>query len=79
MLFNDEGIDLSKWHQLINEAQTMHLHSFVKSIITKNLRKSVLVDVTANEQAAETYAELLANSIAVVACNKIAAASTYNN
>ncbi|MGC8749346.1 bifunctional aspartate kinase/homoserine dehydrogenase I [Hydrotalea sp.] len=79
MLFNDEGIDLSKWHHLINEAPAMHLHSFVKSIITKNLRNSVLVDVTANEQVAETYAELLANSVAVVACNKIAAASTYNN
>jgi aspartokinase/homoserine dehydrogenase 1 len=77
MLVNDEGIDLSKWHQVMNEAPAMHLHSIVKSIITKNLRNSVLVDVTANEQVAETYAELLANSIAVVACNKIAAASTY--
>ncbi|WP_298297813.1 bifunctional aspartate kinase/homoserine dehydrogenase I [Hydrotalea sp.] len=79
MLFNDDGIELGKWQQLLKEAPSMKLSAFIETIISKNLRNSVVVDVTANQQVAETYAELLAHSIAIVACNKIAASSAYKN
>jgi aspartokinase/homoserine dehydrogenase 1 len=39
----------------------------------------VFVDVTANADVASVYAQLLSKSIAVVACNKIAASSVYTN
>jgi aspartokinase/homoserine dehydrogenase 1 len=46
-------------------------------IIVKNLRNSVFVDVTANDDVAKLYVKLLQKSISVVACNKVAASSEY--
>ena len=79
MLFRDEGIDLAKWKALMEEGEQMELQSFVKDILDRNLRNSVFVDVTANEDVASVYEALLVKSISVVACNKVAASSTYEN
>lgn len=57
----------------------MKLNELVKFIQEKNLRNSVFVDVTANEEVSKSYASLLQKSVSVVACNKIAASSAYNN
>ncbi|MBA2735154.1 MAG: bifunctional aspartate kinase/homoserine dehydrogenase I [Pyrinomonadaceae bacterium] len=51
--------------------------TFADSIIEKNLRNSIYVDVTANAEIVETYPKLLQKSISVIACNKIAASSEY--
>ena len=40
---------------------------------------SVFVDVTAHEQVANAYAQLLGKAVSVVACNKIACSSPYDN
>jgi bifunctional aspartokinase / homoserine dehydrogenase 1 len=48
-------------------------------IISKNLRNSIFVDVTASEDVAAIYESLLRKSVSVVACNKIAASSKYEN
>ncbi len=77
MLFNDEGVDLSKWNELLSGAETMDMHEFISAIQKKNLRNSVFVDVTANDAIAKTYPEYLQKSISVVACNKIACSSSY--
>jgi aspartokinase/homoserine dehydrogenase 1 len=81
MLFVDNGndIDLSNWKELLNNGEAMNLNSFVETIINKNLRNSVFVDVTANAEVANVYEKLLSKSVAVVACNKIAASSAYEN
>ncbi|MDR0792316.1 MAG: bifunctional aspartate kinase/homoserine dehydrogenase I, partial [Chitinophagaceae bacterium] len=81
MLFsNNGGIDLNQWRQLLQEkGEPNNAEAFVNTIITKNLRNSVVVDVTANEHVAETYSRFLTKSISVVACNKIACASPYKN
>ncbi|HTD94513.1 MAG TPA: hypothetical protein VK644_11895, partial [Chitinophagaceae bacterium] len=50
---------------------------FIDGIISRNLRNSIFVDVTANETVAGSYDQLLQKSISVVACNKIAASSDY--
>ena len=77
MLFNDEGIDLSKWEELLQGAETMNMMDMISIIKKKNLRNSVFIDVTANEDVAETYPYFLQKSISVVACNKIACSSSY--
>ena len=41
------------------------------------MRNSVFVDITANETVASVYGQLLQKSITVVACNKIAASSSF--
>ena len=51
--------------------------SFIDSIIEKNLRNSICVDVTANAGIVENYPKLLQKSVSVIACNKVAASSEY--
>jgi aspartokinase/homoserine dehydrogenase 1 len=79
ILLNDTGIDLNNWKELLNTSTEGNIHSFVTAIIDKNLRNSVFVDVTANAEVATIYGTLLQKSIAVVACNKIACSSSYEN
>ncbi|HSN08173.1 MAG TPA: bifunctional aspartate kinase/homoserine dehydrogenase I, partial [Hanamia sp.] len=78
MLFNNNGIDLENWKELLQEGDKMNLSEFVNTIKSKNLRNSVFVDVTANQDVAKHYAEILEKSVSVVACNKIAASSSYS-
>lgn len=77
MLFNDNGIDLNNWKSLLLAGEEMNLHKFVKTIQSKNLRNSIFADVTASSDVAKTYEEVLQKSISIVACNKIAASSSY--
>jgi aspartokinase/homoserine dehydrogenase 1 len=79
MLFNEEGIDLLDWKETLQQSSVMNLNDWVQTIINKNLRNSVFVDVTANADVAAVYDKLLAKSISVVACNKIAASSSFEN
>jgi len=79
-LVSDEGgLDLRTWPEDLDQAPPLSLDELTQLIISKNLRNSIFVDVTANPTAAEQYAPLLAKSVAVVACNKIAASDTYAN
>jgi aspartokinase/homoserine dehydrogenase 1 len=81
MLFADNGndINLENWKDVLAKGEGMQLEKFVDTIIEKNLRNSVFVDVTANENVATIYDKLLSKAISVVACNKIAASSSYEN
>lgn len=76
---NGNGLDLHSWKELIANGETMNLDAFVNTIIEKNLRNAVFVDVTANAAVAAVYETLLSKAVSVVACNKIAASSSYKN
>ena len=71
------GLDLSTWPEDLDAAPALSLDELTSLIISKNLRNSIFVDVTANPAAAGQYAPLLARSVAVVACNKVAASADY--
>jgi len=77
MIFSDEGIDMSRWAELLNEGPAMDIEVFVRAAQSKNLRNAVFVDVTANEKVASVYDKLLQKSMSVVACNKIACSSAF--
>jgi aspartokinase/homoserine dehydrogenase 1 len=77
MLFNDEGIDLANWKELLHAGEAMSISGFVQKVIDKNARNSVFTDVTANAEVAACYDRLLQKSISVVACNKIACSSSF--
>lgn len=79
MLLNENGIDLDNWQENLNAAEQMKLHDFVDYISRKNLRNPVFVDVTSNKDVTGMYDGLLRKSIAIVACNKIASSSAYEN
>ena len=72
-----EALDLAAWPAALAATPPRSLPDIRELILSKNLRNSVLVDVTANPAVAAEYAPLLARSVAVVACNKVAASSDY--
>jgi len=76
--YDQTGVHLGKWKEELEKGQEFNLDTFVQTAIERNLRNSVVVDVTANEAVAKAYDKLLSKSIAVVACNKIAASAPYS-
>ncbi|RYD73949.1 MAG: bifunctional aspartate kinase/homoserine dehydrogenase I [Sphingobacteriales bacterium] len=78
MLVNENGIDLTNWPSLLEEGKEGDIKEFIGRIVELNLRNTVFADVTANENVATVYNELLQKAIAVVACNKIACSSGYD-
>ncbi|MFD2719027.1 bifunctional aspartate kinase/homoserine dehydrogenase I [Hymenobacter monticola] len=76
-LVDENGLDLTAWPEELAQAPAQTLEEFKELIISRNLRNSIFVDVTANPAAAGIYADLLAKSVAIVACNKVAASSDY--
>ncbi len=79
MLVSEDGIDLQQWQENLQQQNSSSINDYVDTIIKHNLRNSVFVDVSASSDVASVYSRLLERSIAVVACNKIAASSAYNN
>ena len=79
MLISESGIEISNWKELLNHSESADLNTFITQLMNLNLRNSVFVDITANDTVASVYDQLLQKSIAVVACNKVAASSVYSN
>ena len=80
MLFEEEGIDLHQWQkQLKDKGGVSDMNDFLKGIKALNLQNSVFVDNTANKAVTDFYEACLKQSIAVVACNKIACSSDFRN
>ncbi|OMP30822.1 bifunctional aspartate kinase/homoserine dehydrogenase I [Mangrovimonas sp. DI 80] len=79
MLFDEDGIPLKNWKESLAKGEKASMEGFFNRIKLLNLRNSVFVDVTANEEVAKLYGKYLKESIAVVACNKIACSSSYEN
>lgn len=81
MCFAPEGkeIDLRRWAELMADAPPMEADCFIENIIAKNLRNTVVADITANADIAARYDRLLEKSISVVACNKIASSAAYKD
>ncbi|MFK5878114.1 MAG: bifunctional aspartate kinase/homoserine dehydrogenase I [Flavobacteriaceae bacterium] len=78
MYFNQDGIDLDHWKDvLINEGETLDMDTFLSKVKELNYRNSIFVDNTANTEISTIYPDYLKNSIAVVTCNKIACSSEY--
>ncbi|MDB5230420.1 MAG: bifunctional aspartate kinase/homoserine dehydrogenase, partial [Chitinophagaceae bacterium] len=77
MAFNDNGIDLSNWKNILQEGEDMNMAELVKKIRHKNFRNSVFADITASPEVASWYNSLLEKSISIVACNKIACSAEY--
>lgn len=77
MAFDDGGLDLTNWKSQLDAGEDTGLDAFYDRVKTMNLRNSIFVDNTANENVAQTYGKYLSDSISVVTCNKIAASSPY--
>ncbi|MGN1172786.1 MAG: bifunctional aspartate kinase/homoserine dehydrogenase I [Muribaculaceae bacterium] len=79
-VFDAEGIDLDKFEELLDKSDIIPSPEEIKDrIIAMNLFNSVFVDCTASADVASIYGELLSHNVNVVAANKIAASSAYEN
>jgi bifunctional aspartokinase / homoserine dehydrogenase 1 len=78
MVLSDESIDLENWKQALETGEPMDKQQFIGNIQSRNLRNAVFADITASEEIALCYDKLLQKSVSIVACNKIACSSAYN-
>ena len=79
MVFKEEGIDLDDWVSAFDFCDSSNIKRFMETTVALNLRNSIFVDITANEKIAALYPEYLKQSIAVVACSKIACSGRYDD
>ncbi len=79
MVFNDEGISLDSWKEQLANGVKAAPKDFLDTVKSFNLRNSVFMDITANKDISDLYQDYLRKNIAVIACNKIACSSNYEN
>ncbi|WP_268846419.1 bifunctional aspartate kinase/homoserine dehydrogenase I [Flavobacterium aestivum] len=79
MHFDEDGISLKEWQSLLANGEAADKEQFIANIKSLNLRNSIFVDITANEEVSKTYEHYLKQNVAVVTCNKIACSSAYDN
>ena len=79
MVLDKSGINLKDWNSILNNGDKSDPIGFFEATKSLNLRNSIFIDITANELVASSYAHYLKQSIAVVACNKIACSSSIEN
>ncbi len=77
MLFSDKGIQEVEYAGWIEQGEDASAKDFAEEIISRNLRNSVFIDITASSEIPKVYESLLKRSINIVACNKIAASSDF--
>ena len=77
MAFDVSGIELSSSQDVLSKGQKTDPIAFFEKTKALNLRNSMCVDVTASAIVAKTYAHYLKESIAVIACNKIACSANF--
>ncbi len=78
MVFDDNGLSLKHWKTTLSDGPKASLQGFMDEVKRLNLRNSIFVDITANEEVSTLYGDYLKQNIAVVACNKIACSSPYD-
>ena len=74
MVFDEKGIDLTIWKDLLEKGEKAETNAFLSTVKSMNIRNSIFVDNTASEKIAQVYEHYLENNIGVVTCNKIACA-----
>lgn len=79
MIFNPSGIPLDKWEEQLENGEANEGDAWFTRLCQFNLPNSAFVDITANAGVANMYSRYLKESIAVVACNKIACSNDYGN
>jgi aspartokinase/homoserine dehydrogenase 1 len=79
MVIDPSGIDPAHYQERLEKGEVSNLDRMIDAIGTNNLRNSVFIDCTANEDVGMVYDRLFENYVSVVTANKIAASSSYEN
>lgn len=78
-MFDRDGLDLSDYRRRLAASEASNTQRLRDEVIGMNIFNSVFVDCTASADVAGLYREFLEHNISVVAANKIAASSDYQN
>ncbi len=78
-IFNRDGIDLQNYREQLHASEPSTPQLLCDKILKMNIFNSVFVDCTASADIAALYPTLLSHNINIVAANKIAASSSYDN
>ncbi len=78
MYFEENGIDLDNWQELLQASDTASdVAGFVQRMKQLNLSNTIFVDNTANAKVADYYEDILNASISISTPNKIGTSSSY--
>ena len=78
-IFNRDGIDLENYMEELKSSDPSDTKKLLDNIVSMNIFNSVFVDCTASKEIASIYHSLLKHNVSVVAANKVAASSDYEN
>ena len=78
-MFDREGLELENFRERLKQSEPSNINRLKNEVIGMNIFNSVFVDCTASEDVAALYHEFLEHSISVVAANKVAASSDFEN
>lgn len=78
-IFSRDGIGLANYRELLKTSETSTPEKLRDNIIGMNIFNSVFVDCTASKDIAALYRSFLEHNVSVVAANKIAASSRYED
>ncbi len=77
-IYNRDGLDLQTYREELQASELSSPQKLCEAVIGMNIFNSVFVDCTASGEIAALYQPLLEHNISVVAANKIAASSPYD-
>jgi aspartokinase/homoserine dehydrogenase 1 len=78
-VFSRDGLELGNFRQLLADAEDSDIQRLHDEVVGMNIFNSVFVDCTASAEVAGLYKDFLNHNIHVVAANKIAASSDFEN
>lgn len=79
MIFDDKGIDITRWRQILKTGTTISdPQEFSKMIQQCNAANSIVIDCTGSDKVVEQYLPLLKESISIVTSSKVANTCSYD-
>lgn len=78
-IYNRNGIDLDHYAEVLRKSEPSNPQKLCENILGMNIFNSVFVDCTASKDISALYQTLLDNNVSVVAANKIAVSSKYED
>lgn len=77
MYFDDQGIALDSWQDLLSKGEPVSMGAFVERMGDLNLQNAVFVDATASNEIPGFYESILQKSISISTPNKVGASGDY--
>jgi bifunctional aspartokinase / homoserine dehydrogenase 1 len=79
MLIDKKGISLENYRETLKTTgEKGDISGFIQQMTKMNLRNSIFIDCTADDNVASKYEDILSKYVSIVTANKIACSSEYN-